>query len=329
LSVLFVFAAVAFSVVCGDVSTSQQKLNGRTIGECESGVTYEIDEKSMTFTASGTGTLQRCNPPNAREIKKVVINEGITKLGYGSLALGAFQDWYSLSSVEIPNSLTAMESNAFRSTSLTSFHVTKALTQFDGSAFWNCTKLTEITVDEENSQFSGEDGILFDKSKRTIVRYPPGKAGKKYAIPDTVVKIAKYCFQNCLNLEVVTIPTAATTIEMFAFHTTGLIKIIIPASVKTIGGSAFYFEDDLSYVKYLGDTDPYDGTSTIFNYCPQLDSICVESSYKSDKFCNVTVSKDCPDPPPDPSEPSSDAGFIIFPSIILALASLVFLVMGF
>jgi len=311
---LLVFAAVIFCVVSGDLSIPQK----RTTGTCASGATFEVEGTTITFTPPADGLLQRCNPENAREITTVIIKEGFTKLGYGSLALGAFQDWWSLSSVTLPESLTTMEDNAFRSTSLTSFHVPKLLTKFDGSAFFNCSKLTKFTVDAGNEYISEENGVLFDKNKVTIKKYPAAKTDSKYTIPDGVHKIGAYSFQNCMNLNSVTLPDSAVLIEKMAFHNSGIKTIVIPASVTQIQQSAFVLDDNLYYVKYLGEKDPYDGTSTIFLSCPKLESVCVGSNYQSPKFCNMTISKDCPEPAPSSSSS-------LFPSAILAFVVFAFL----
>jgi len=315
LSLLLVFAAVAFCVVSGDLSTHHK----RSTGECENGVTYEIDESTMTFTASGTGRLQRCNPPNAQQIKTVIVKEGITQLGYGSLALGAFQNWYSLSSVTLPSTLTKMEANTFRSTSITSFHVPKRLETFDGNSFYNCTKLTKFTVDSGNTEYVVDNDILYTKNKVAVVRYPPGKTDRSYVMPDSVRKVGRCGFQNSTHLKSITLSKNLHLIEKFGFHSSGIKSIIIPASVEEIEESAFYFDDNLAYVKYLGDSDPWASTSAVFNYCPKLTSVCVESNYKDKTFCNFSITTGCPDPEPDSSSAST-----FLPSAFLAMVLFAF-----
>ena len=51
-----------------------------------------------------------------------------------------------MASVEIPNTVTTIGGDAFRSTGLTSITLPTSLTQIDGYCFMSCTGLTSITI---------------------------------------------------------------------------------------------------------------------------------------------------------------------------------------
>jgi len=103
--------------------------------------------------------------------------------------------------------------------------------------FDEATGLTSITVDEANSVYSSEDGVLFNKAKTKLLLCPEGKSGS-YTIPSSVTDIVYCAFENCAKLTSVTIPDSVTSIAEEAFSwCTGLTSITIPGSVKTIGGS--------------------------------------------------------------------------------------------
>ncbi len=59
--------------------------------------------------------------------------------------------------------------------------------------------LENIEVNTANEKYSSQDGILFDKNKTELLRYPEGKAGT-YVIPDSVTSIGEYAFGNCDGL---------------------------------------------------------------------------------------------------------------------------------
>src|SRR5690606_21537812 len=54
-----------------------------------------------------------------------------------------------------------------------------------------------------NSYYSSIDGVLFNKQKNQLIKYPEGKKTAFYEIPDTVNDIADYAFYKALVNEVV------------------------------------------------------------------------------------------------------------------------------
>jgi hypothetical protein len=70
-------------------------------------------------------------------------------------------------------------------------------------------------VDPLNSAFTSVDGVLFDKSRTTLLQCPPGKVGS-YTIPDGVISIGELFgsspFSGCISLTSVTFPSSVTCI---------------------------------------------------------------------------------------------------------------------
>jgi hypothetical protein len=77
----------------------------------------------------------------------------------------------------------------------------------------NHTSLTEITVDENNEYFAAVDGVLFDKSLTTLIRYPAGRSGD-YVIPDSVTAVDSFAFVYCSKLTSVKISENVSTFGM-------------------------------------------------------------------------------------------------------------------
>lgn len=103
----------------------------------------------------------------------------------------------------------------------------------------SCPNLAEIKVDENNKNYSSQDGVLFDKEKTRLLACPEAKKGE-YNIPDSVTEIAELSFSDCQHLTGINIPDSVKSIGNSAFSDcTSLSDITIPDSVEIIGGYAF------------------------------------------------------------------------------------------
>ena len=152
----------------------------------------------------------------------------------------AFELCENLTSINLSNNVTTIGKNAFIDcSSLTSITIPSSVTTIGDGAFVGCSSLTSIDVENENSAYASVNGVLFDKDKTTLIRYPSGKIADTYVIPNSVTTIGEGAFGGC-NLTTITIPNGVTMIEREAFrYCSNLTSITIPSSVTTIGFFAF------------------------------------------------------------------------------------------
>ena len=141
-------------------------------------------------------------------------------------------------SFSIPSSVTKIADRAFVGCSgITSLRIPFSVTTIDygtygGSgygAFLGCGGLTSISVDAANPNFSSTDGVLFNKLKTGLIRYPAQRIGP-FSIPSSVTIIALGAFHGC----------------------TGLTSVTIPASVKGYGSTVFQGCSSLSSIEFMG-----------------------------------------------------------------------------
>ena len=71
-----------------------------------------------------------------------------------------------------------------------------SVTSIGDEVFENCDSLTSINVASDNEYYSDEDGVLFNKDKTELIRYPKDKSEDAYTIPDSVEKICARAFYN-------------------------------------------------------------------------------------------------------------------------------------
>lgn len=129
----------------------------------------------------------------------------------------AFSNCHGLTKISIGNSVTTIGAHAFISCArLTEFNIPSSVTNIGEWAFAYCGNLKTISVASDNPYYSSHDGILFNKEKTSLIQYPAQKQGS-YSIPATVTEIAAGAFLQCPKVT----------------------ELLIPNSVKTIGGMAF------------------------------------------------------------------------------------------
>ena len=138
----------------------------------------------------------------------------------------------------IPSSVTSIVNFAFESCEkLSGITIPKSVASVEELAFTTCS--ASINVDVNNPNFSGIDGVLFNKEQTKLIHCPISKTGS-YIIPSSVVSIERYAFEHC-GLENVTIPSSVIFIGDYAFLQCLALKTVsVSSSVTSFGNAAFY-----------------------------------------------------------------------------------------
>lgn len=130
----------------------------------------------------------------------------------------------SLTSISLPSSAIGIGEGAFSFCSgLTNISIPSNITTIFDGAF--CASSASLSVDATNTNYSSQDGVLFNKDKSSLIHCPTNKIGSYY-IPQTVTSIVGQSFYNCVGLNSISIPAAVKTIGSLTFYNcTGLTSI--------------------------------------------------------------------------------------------------------
>jgi len=215
----------------------------------------------------GENAFGSCN-----QLASVNIPSSVTTIGDEAFSGTA------ITSVTIPNSVITIGSAAFSSTALTSITIPSSVTSLGSHPFSYCTKLSSIIVDSNNPNYCSSDGVLFNKTKTSVIQYPAGNVNTSYNIPGTIISIGDNAFSNAL-LTSISIPKSVTSIGSAAFCSTNLTSISIPNSVTTIGSDAFAGCNKLTSVSIPNSVTSI-GNNMFFN-CSALTSVEIPTSVNS------------------------------------------------
>ena len=118
--------------------------------------------------------------------------------------------------------------------------ITYTLTGFSKqciSDFGGWGPLEAFALSGQSNFLSIEGGVLFDKHKTKLIRYPTGKAGTPYTVPASVKVLGDSSFTDSHNLTSLILPDGLTTVEDFALHyCLNLQTVSIPSTLTSIGG---------------------------------------------------------------------------------------------
>ena len=167
------------------------------------------------------GSAERPWNDYRENIKKVVVEEGITALGYL-----AFTYCSNLEEVTLPSTLEKIGTYAFDSCeSLDTLVIPSGVTEIGEQSFGNCSGLVSITLPDTL------------KSIGQFAFYQCGLV--EIEIPKGVETIGYRTFTQCYSLQSVILPDTLISIGEDAFYYDSSLTIIIPESVQAIGDSAF------------------------------------------------------------------------------------------
>ena len=182
-------------------------------GKCGDSATWTLDNTG-TLTISGTGATYNydmdddgnsaapwCTKARIQRVNKVVVNSGITELGYSM-----FSNCTQLTSVSLPSGLKRIGSCLFLGcTRLSAITIPSSVTTIESNAFTHCDSITAITL--PSSLRTMGDAVCSQMAKLTTATVSGG-----------VTYLSNYAFNDCPSLKTITLPNTVRSIGICAFR---------------------------------------------------------------------------------------------------------------
>ena len=189
-----------------------------------SGITYSgaitipatFTYKENEYTVTGVADHAFANSA----VSSVTLPDAVKKIG-----AEAFAGCSALASINVPASLTKIDTGVFKGTALTSISLHSGITTVGESAFEECESLTSVTFAEGLTTIGDN---AFAGTGLTAVSFP-----------SSLTSIGQVAFAMSMSLSSVTFAEGLITIGDGAFSYTMLTTLDLPSSLTSIGVSAF------------------------------------------------------------------------------------------
>ncbi len=190
--------------------------------------TYEVTDGEATITSADRSISGDIIIPDS------LGGYPVTKIGQN-----AFYERNKITSVVIPETVTAVEDGAFYFCDIVTLTIPKSVISIGKEVLYADRDLENIFVDDENPVFCDVDGILFSKDLTELLIFPASREGS-FTVPSGVTKIGDQAFQCCEKLTEIKLPEGLEIIGERSFSSCDLLtEIKLPESLKEIGGRAF------------------------------------------------------------------------------------------
>lgn len=248
-----------FDLLCDKCGENVSPPSGFTAGF------YNIGSYSYNFDGNELTLMGCCEPVENVDFPAYIYGYPVTKIDTAAI--------FTSETINIPETVIDIPDNIFGQ------------------------EITSFNVSIDNPNFSSADGVLFNKNKTTLIKYPSSKENISYTIPESVVTIKDGAFSECKYLEELNLPAEVVLddSECLAnkiYYCSKLSKISVASGNKHLVcvDGVIYNEDKTGLLLYpLGKTDKTfvvpDGVVFIGNYAfygnEYLEEITMNGDLKS------------------------------------------------
>lgn len=163
----------------------------------------------------------------------------------------------------VPFGVESIRRKAFEWCNIKRVFIPETIKNIETNAFYLTCELENIFVEKENLYFSSLDGVLHNKNRTVLLKYPQGRKEFHYMLESSVKEVANQAFsyskaltditltynlkkigykafEYCVHLESITMPRNIEEIKEGAFQNCCKIKcVMLPGNIKEISDFTF------------------------------------------------------------------------------------------
>nr|MCR5460168.1 leucine-rich repeat domain-containing protein [Acetatifactor sp.] len=223
-------------------------------GYCGINATYVLQEDG-TLIIRGTGGIYDRFFENNEEIKKVVIESGITTIGLQSFANcpnleevtlhnglqniydRSFYESTALKKINVPANLKYLGTKAFYNCGISTFDLPQGLETIGTYVFLGCPSFSG-----NRSHYDVQNGVMRITGQGEIYKnlFKDQTDFNELVIGEGIQVIENNVFEGCSNLQKVTIPDSLLEIRKGAFMNSGVTAVTLPEGIQKLGDQCFY-----------------------------------------------------------------------------------------
>ena len=224
---------------------------------------------------------------NKTSVVRLEVPKGTTSSPMSALKADSDTGFTALVTASFPEGFTTMGGYTFKSTttiesSLVYVSLPSTLTTFGTNEFIYCDKLEELIIPEGTTTIP------------TSFAYGTTSL-KKLVLPSTIEKIAESAFRSAGNIENVIIPEGCVTIESYAFKESGVINVVVPSTVTSIGTTVFTGCPNMKTLHCKVSKIP----ASTFSECYALETVILENTVeigeKAFRYAGIKDTIDIPE----------------------------------
>ena len=198
---------------------------------------YEDIILPESLTEIGDGAFNNCGL-NFYENKKLVCNNNLLKIGSSAFS------GTNLTEIHLNEGLQAIGDSAFHNTDISSVNIPASVKSIGGAILRDCSSLTTITVDENNTVYDSRNNcnaIMKTATDELI------QGSINTVIPDDTLILGSYAFWY-IPITEITLPEGLLTIKGNAIYGTQITELIIPSTVNSLLSFSFGTNNNLTSI---------------------------------------------------------------------------------
>ena len=270
--------------------SSLEEMTEYTFYQCTNLKTVSLDTANSKLTKIGRYSFAYCEKLTGFDIPSLL----------KELEEGVFADCSSLEKIIIPDTVEKIGGSVFGGcTNVTEIKIPGTVKEASDFALFGCDKVitaelpismvtlanlqrsdeleTLVIIDDGRTALPDKDALNKKKKLKKVV-FPDSltsipkafcmsaSALEDVKLPANLKIISNASFSGCTNLKTIDLPDTVTEIGAFAFKSTGLTSITIPASVETVDDTAFIDNTSLTDATFpAGKGISFEGCTSLVN----------------------------------------------------------------